>query len=124
MPQQILGDDEPIVRGDSRDLLISGLVDQNLNPTTFAPTDVIRFTMKRHRAADALIEKTSDDGGITFTPATDEATIHLYPSDFDAFPDRDLPFWWDVELVSVDVPTRTVTIAYGTGTVFADVTGA
>jgi hypothetical protein len=116
-----------LVRGDTRSITVSGLVDENGLPTTFGPTDVVTFTMKKKVSqsdAEALIQKTSeDDGGVVFVDGTDTATITITSEDWDAFPNRDVRYVWDVQIArnATDPPT-VVTIAAGEGVVVADTT--
>ena len=116
---------DDLVRGDTRSITISGLTDEEGIPTVFGATDVVTFTMKRrHNQTDveALIQKSSLDGGIIVFVATDIAVITLVPDDFADFPFRDVRYVWDVQVALATDPPTVVTVASGEGVVVADAT--
>lgn len=118
--------DLTLVRGDGRTLAISGLSDENGSPAVFDVNDIVIFTIKAdyaHTAAEALIVKTTQGGGITLSIGGSTATIAIVPADWDSlFLRGDLPFVWDLQLDRDGDPTMRTTLDSGDGVVTADVT--
>ena len=116
-----------LIRGDKATLAISGLLDDQGNPTVFGIGDVLTWTAKQHFTttdSTALIVKSSTDTGIDITTGTDQATVHIAPSDWDTLGPltRDLKFVWDLQLEVGGDPSQIVTLDSGRGTIKADVT--
>lgn len=114
-----------LVRGDTRTLYVTGLLDEDGNPTTFGADDSVRFTAKRHvwhTDAQALIVKSSDAGEITFVAGEDHADILIVPADLPTAQQADVPIVWDVQLCVAGDVTDVRTIASGTGKITADST--
>jgi hypothetical protein len=78
---------QPLRRGDSRTLNISNLRQSNGVGASFQAGDVLRFTLK-FRASDAdeeaLIRKTSVDGGVTFAIGGQTGTVNITAADWAA----------------------------------------
>lgn len=114
---------DPIPRGDTSTIDITGLLDANGAPADFQNGDVLVFTAKANLGqptAAAILSKTSADGGISYMVGDDAATVNIVPADMAALRlPTDLAYLWDLQL------TRGVTVhtlAHGTGIIEADVT--
>jgi hypothetical protein len=114
-------------RGEKADILISGLLDPIGAPAVFAVGDTILFTAKAdlgHADSEALLAKTTADGGITIALGGATATVHVLAADWvDVRLNADQSFHWDLELLPAGVAADRVTLASGDGVVIADVGG-
>lgn len=118
--------DLTLTRGDRATIAISDLVDGNCVPAVFGAGDVVRWTAKADLAdttAEALLAKTSADGGVTIALGGSTATVNIVPADWTALQLRgDLKFVWDLQLEVGGNPAQIVTLAEGDGLIRADVT--
>jgi hypothetical protein len=101
-----------IYRGDDRTLTVAA-------SSPIQGSDMV-FTAKRHRRdadADAVIQKSTADGGITVIG--DEATITIDAADTDSLDDSPALFW-DVQVTDTD--GKTLTVATGRLAILRDIT--
>ena len=96
-----------ITRGDNASLMLTIL--DNLGAPVVLTAAVIKFTAKqsiRHTDAQAIINKTTINGGIVLGDSDGEATISILPSDT-AVLTRDTDLVWDVEIIDAGGVVRT-----------------
>jgi hypothetical protein len=110
-------------RGDTRTLDITDLRTSAGDPAQFQGGDVLKWTLKRSYGqadTDAMISKTSADGGITFSVGGDSGSVLIASDDWvNVTVDRVLTCVADLQLVSAGEET---TLWANVVTVLPDVT--
>lgn len=113
-----------VTLGDATTVPLTNLRDAAGNPAVFVDGDVLLFTAKKHiasPAAEALLTKSSVDGGISINIGTDNALLNIFTTDWTFALRHDLEFVWDIKFLPGGDASQRTTIATGTGTIEASV---
>lgn len=113
-------------RGDTRTLNVTNLRLSDGTAATFQVGDILRFTLKgQYTDPDSvlLLQKTSDDGSITFTAGQSTATVLIKASDWaNVVVSRTADCVADLELTRPGSPNQVTTLWSDIVPVLPDVT--